>query len=91
MVLIFEKSGASAQSLSLSLISAVLGKRSTADITHLLSLPSTPTSEVVDIFHHALAVLDKNDNGLAHSSTWDILGTAIDVYRYAYFYLYVFA
>lgn len=83
------KSGAFAQSLSLSLISAILGKRSTADITHLLALPSTPTSEVVDIFHHVLAVLDKNDNGLIHSSIWDILGTVIDVYRYAYFLLQV--
>ncbi|TFK42513.1 hypothetical protein BDQ12DRAFT_676334 [Crucibulum laeve] len=73
--------GISALSLSISIASAVLARKSTSDLTHLLSLPSFTTEEVADILFHALEILDKNDNGMPHLSTWDMLGISAGIYR----------
>ncbi|KXN86898.1 hypothetical protein AN958_09493 [Leucoagaricus sp. SymC.cos] len=63
------------------LVLSLLSRRSPADICHSLSLSSTSLEDVVSTLSGALTVLDANNNGLKHGSTWDMLGVVIEVYR----------
>jgi hypothetical protein len=62
------------------LVTALYNRYSTADITHILSLPSRPISEVVEIISGALSVGDQG--GYPVTWIWEVLGVAVEVYRY---------
>lgn len=67
--------------LSIALAAAVLVRRSAIDVVHVLSAPSIPLAEVIDVLYHAFAVLDASHNGLSLILTWEMLGVVVDVYR----------
>jgi hypothetical protein len=62
-------------------VTAIYNRNSTADITHILSLPSTPLGEVVETIYYALSI---GDHG-SYPTTWiwEVLGFAVEVYRRA--------
>jgi hypothetical protein len=69
------------------LVLSILSRKSPSDICHSLSLPSVSLEDVVTTLSGALTVLDTYNNGLTYGSTWDMLGVAVEVYRYGIFFL----
>lgn len=68
--------------LSPALAAAIVSRRTAADITHLLALPSTPMNEAVDTLYQTIRILDVQNNEQSQFSTWGVLGEALVVYRY---------
>lgn len=66
--------------LSAALGAAIVSRRDAADITHLLSLPTTPLSEAVETLYQTIRVLDAQNFKLQFS-TWGVLREALVVYR----------
>ncbi|KAF4615030.1 hypothetical protein D9613_003116 [Agrocybe pediades] len=67
---------------ALELATAVLGRSSTLDIVHAISMASVSTSTVTDVLYRTLEILDKYHQGeLPDRFIWDILGVAVEVYR----------
>jgi hypothetical protein len=75
--------------LSSVLASAILSGKTTSDITHTLSLPSTPIDEVADTLYHAFAILERHQNGMPGKLILEALGLAVEIYRYGNFTLSV--
>jgi hypothetical protein len=67
--------------LAESLVIALRSRRSSADITHILSSSSTTITEVVDTLHDTFASFERESNGLSTLWTLEILGVATEVYR----------
>lgn len=63
------------------LVSSTLSRRSSADITHIFSLVSTPLDEAVDTLGRALGLLYDHHNGLPHPFTRLVLGDIMGMYR----------
>lgn len=68
--------------LSSALAAAIVSRRTAADITHLLALPSTPMNEAVDTLYQTIRILDIRNNEESPFSTWGVLREALVVYRY---------
>ncbi len=62
---------------------ALLARRTTADIIHVLSLRSTSLDEVANVLFHALTIVETQPKGRHTILTYQTLGTALEVYRYA--------
>lgn len=73
--------GAPRPVLSFALASAVLSRRTTADIVHILSAVSHPITEVIDTLYHAFVLLDSSHNGNPVILVTEMLGVIVDVYR----------
>ncbi|KAG2078225.1 hypothetical protein BDR04DRAFT_1087976 [Suillus decipiens] len=69
--------------LAKALIIALQSRRSTADISHILSLPSTPATMLHDALYGTLTSYEVNVSlGNANSfSMVDVMGTAVEIYR----------
>ncbi|OJA14296.1 hypothetical protein AZE42_10485 [Rhizopogon vesiculosus] len=69
--------------LAQALTSALQSRRSTADISHILSLPSTPATMLHDTLFGTLISYEVNArNGIANSfSIVDVMGAAVETYR----------
>ena len=65
------------------LTSALQSRRSTADISHVLSLPSTPVTMLHDTLFGTLTSYEVNArNGIANSfSVVEVIGVAVEIYR----------
>ncbi|KAG0707666.1 hypothetical protein DFH29DRAFT_592452 [Suillus ampliporus] len=69
--------------LAQALTTALQSRKSTADISHILSLPSTPASMIHDTLFGTLTSYEVNArNGTANSfSIVDVMGAAVEIYR----------
>ncbi|RDB21136.1 hypothetical protein Hypma_011673 [Hypsizygus marmoreus] len=75
-------SGLSIPPLAAALAAATFARKTASDITHALSLATTPISEVSDTLHHAINILENNQNGIPNSFILPFLGEAMVVYRH---------
>jgi len=69
------------RSFSQNLVAALRSRRATSDITHILSLPSTPEHEAMDILQVTLSHFETDSNGLPAIWIWEVLGVAVEIYR----------
>ena len=67
--------------LALSLSRAILTRNSAADITHLLSLPTTPIADVFSIIYHMIRALESQGE-LAQYLTHRVIGEVMSIYRW---------
>ena len=63
--------------LSASLLSAILSRRTAADIIHVLSLPTVPITDVFNTLYHAVQALESYQPSL----TLPLIGEVMSVYR----------
>lgn len=68
------------------LVLCLLGRKSPSDICHCLSMSSISLDEVVSTLSGTMITLDTHNNGLKHGMTLDILGVAIETYRWGFCY-----
>ncbi|KAF9464773.1 hypothetical protein BDZ94DRAFT_1255855 [Collybia nuda] len=67
--------------LSPHLTTAILSRRPATDITHLLSVASTPIIEIIDTLYQAIWALDFHHKQSSQNSSWGVLGEALVIYR----------
>jgi hypothetical protein len=67
--------------LSTALVTALRSRYDPADLTRILSSPSTLNEVVEDTLYRALSNLDTDSNGLAAIWIKQMLGVAIEIYR----------
>jgi hypothetical protein len=68
--------------LSFVLASAVRSRKSIADLSHTLSLPSAPLDEAAEVLYHTISILEDDNDGLTMIHIWEFLGVVVEVYRY---------
>jgi len=71
-------------SLSTALVTAIHSRKTTTDITHIMSFASTSVDQVVDTLYAALLTFLEGPlyKRMAGLWTWEVLGIAIEVYGY---------
>ncbi|KAH0583791.1 hypothetical protein H2248_009394 [Termitomyces sp. 'cryptogamus'] len=67
--------------LAPSLAESIISGRASTDISHLLSLSSTPFEDTLETIYQADKILDDQSSDFSHSSTLGVLGTMIEIYR----------
>lgn len=71
-------------SLSSDLVAAIHSRKTTSDITHVLSLAPNGTDQIVDTLYATLSAFFEKASFKSMSSlwTWEVLGVAVETYRY---------
>ncbi|EGO18642.1 hypothetical protein SERLADRAFT_418835 [Serpula lacrymans var. lacrymans S7.9] len=71
---------------TLPLVSALLARKSTADISFLLSNPSVKADLLAETLYGALSLFETSvPGGLTNSWMSEVIGTAVEIYRYLFF------
>jgi len=68
---------------------AIRSRKSITDISHILSHPSTQLDDVSDLLYHTLSILEVTNDGMSDMWTRDLLGVAVEIYRYRHHYVFM--
>ena len=69
-------------SLSSALVAAIHARKTTSDVTHILSLASTNVGQVADTLYATLSTFSEGelDKRMSALWTWEVLGIAVEIY-----------